>query len=192
MRERAIQAARTERRGRRGVSIIELLVVIVVLGVLAVLALSTVDDSRTRARAAADRFATDVQFAQSMAVARPDLGCVVKVSTPLQKYWLARTASVTTPMNNPLTQQPYEARFGVSDTPELRFVSIASASLGGDDELRFDAAGAPDQSTMARVIFVAGRCAFAVSVVPVTGVATVSETDPPTTGVTGGATLGGS
>lgn len=168
---------------RRGFTLFELVLTTLVLAILAGLAFTYTDLRTDRARAAAERLIADIDYARSEAIARPDVGCVLRFAASPQSYWLARRATPTTPISHPLTKGEYRVVFGSDAQPELKDVRIASMSLGGDGVIEFDALGAPDQSTAATVTVACGRNGYVVTIEPNTGIATLAET---TTSQSGG------
>jgi Tfp pilus assembly protein FimT len=164
------------RRGRRsGLTYAELLTVVGVFGVLAGLAVATVRLRPSEAEIAARTFAADVAYAQAEAMARPDLGCIIKINPASSCYWLARPATPDTPITNSITKRPYLVQFGSGSGSRLSATSLGSYNFGGDAVLGFDAFGALDQSQDASIAFQASGESYTVTISAVTGIATVSR-----------------
>jgi len=166
-----------------GFTYAEVLTITAVLGVLALVGLTSVNLRPNEAEAAARTFASNVAYAQAQAIARPDLGCLIKVNSSTKSYWIALTASPDTPVTNPITKLPYLVQFGSGAANRLTDVTIGSYSFGGDAVLGFDAFGALDQSQDATITFQAGGETYTVTIAATTGVAVVSRSP---TGVTSG------
>lgn len=160
---------------KRGFSLAELLTVVLVMGVLAAVGFVSMNLKPTEAEAAARTFAGDVFHAESEAIARPDLGCVVKIDTAGKRYWLARPASPDTPITNPVTNKPYLVSFGSGAAGRLTDVAFGTFSLGGDAVIQFDGLGSPDQSTDATVEFTAGGETYCVRIAATSGIVTVTR-----------------
>ena len=160
---------------RRGFSLSELLTVVFVMGVLAAVGFVSMNLKPTEAEAAARTFAGDLFHAESEAIARPDLGCVVKIDPAGKRYWLARPASPDTPITNPVTNKPYLVSFGIGAAGRLTDVAFGTLSLGGDAVIQFDGLGSPDQSSDATVEFTAGGETYCVRIAATSGVVTVTR-----------------
>lgn len=160
---------------RAGFSVAELLLVVFIIGVLAALGFVSMNLKPTEAEAAARTFAGDMFYAESEAIARPDLGCIVKVDTAGKRYWLARPTTPDTPITNPVTNMPYLVNFGSGAAGRLTDVGFGSISLGGDSVVAFDGLGAPDQSSDATVEFSAGGETYHVRIAATTGIVTVAR-----------------
>lgn len=163
---------------RRGYSYAELLTVVTLFGLLAGLAVATIKLRPSEAEIAARTFAADVMYAQAEAMARPDLGCVIKLNPAASTYWLARPAAPNTPITNSITKKAYQVAWGPGNGGSLSGTSIGTYSFGGDDVLGFDALGALDQSADATISFQAGGDSYTVTISAMTGIATITRTTP--------------
>ena len=140
---------------QRAMTLVELLIVMLLLGIAFGLAAPMMGDSKElRLRAAARMLAADFEFAQNESIAHPDdRRVVVFDTTNNDKYWIA-PASDTSQANaitDIVRKEPFVVQFGTGRAASTYEVQIQSVSLGGDDEVRFDAYGSPDQSTDATV-----------------------------------------
>lgn len=167
--------SRSSGEARPGFSIAELLVVVFIMGVLAAVGFVSMNLKPTEAEAAARTFAGDVCHAESEAIARPDLGCVIKIDTAGKRYWLARPSTPDTPITNPVTNNPFLVSFGSGAAGRLTDVSFGSISLGGDSVVQFDGLGSPDQTADATVEFTAGGETYYVRIAATSGVVTVTR-----------------
>ncbi len=164
-----------DRRPGRGVTLVELLITVCILAILAGLAIVRSDVGTMQAEAAARNFAADAAFVQAEAIARPDVGCLFRVAADRSSYWVARKAAPDTPITHPIRRQPYRVYVGKLNADGLDRVTINGFAFGGDNDLQFDAFGAPDQSTAATIDFVSAKVGWRVRIDPLTGVATVSR-----------------
>ncbi len=169
------QLLTSPRRKRRGFSVAELVLVVFIMGVLSAVGLVSMNLKPTEAEAAARTFAGDVCQAESEAIARPDLGCVIKLDTAGKRYWLARPATPDTPITNVVTNKPFLVSFGSGAAGRLTDVTFGSISLGGDSVVQFDGLGSPDQTADATVEFTAGGETYYVRVAATSGVVTVTR-----------------
>lgn len=160
---------------KHGFSVAELLLVVFIMGVVAAVGFVSMNLKPTEAEAAARTFAGDVFHAESEAIARPDLGCIVKLDTAGKRYWLARPATPDTPITNPVTNKPYLVTYGSGAAGRLIDVAFGSISLGGDSVVQFDGLGSPDQTTDATVEFTAGGETYNVRIAATSGIVTVSR-----------------
>lgn len=156
-------------------TLMELVVLVAVLSIIALVAVSRFDTGAVQAEAAARNFLADAAYAQAAAIARPDLGCLIRVDSTTQAYWLARKASPASPMTNPVTQKPYLVQLGASNEYKLNNVKIGTVSFGGDNDLMFDAFGGVDQASAASIDFAVGSVVWRVTIDPITGVPTASR-----------------
>jgi prepilin-type N-terminal cleavage/methylation domain-containing protein len=154
---------------------IELLIVVVILGVIGAMGLSAFETRSTQALTMAEMLAADVSFARAEAIARPDLGCIIKFDVTDRRYWLARPAQPDAPITNPITRAPYVVRWGKHGPAQWSKVEVTELSLGENHVLTFDSLGGLSQSGAAKVVFGAGKTRFGVSIDPVVGIATVAE-----------------
>jgi len=166
---------RSRVRGR-GFTYVELLIVVAIFGVMAGLALKSVNLNSAQAELAARTFAADLVYARTEAIARPDLGCVIKINPTNHSYWLARPATPDTPLTNSVTKQSYFVQFGSAAGSRYKAATIGSYNFGGDMVLSFDAFGALDQSSDATISFAAGGETYTVTIAAATGIATVTRT----------------
>lgn len=163
-------------RGRSGFTLVELLIVIVLLAIAAGLALPMLGDSKQlQLREAARLLAADIEFARNESIAHGGDTRLMKFDTNNNLYWIAPASTPDTPITDVVRQEPFLVAFGAGRASSLSLVTIQSISLGGDDELGFDAYGSPDQSTTARVTLAAGAATLIVRVAPGSGEVTIVQ-----------------
>lgn len=162
--------------GKRGAfTLVELLTVVVLLGIIAAVVLPNAEYSDdAKALIAAEKVATDIEYAQSEAVSRRRR-VTVSFSTAGETYFLAyNTAGAPEMLFNPATG----SFFSVNLPGDLLAagVDISSADFGnGESHVTFNAFGEPvrsDGSPISSDAGVAIRCGasvYTVSIAPVTG-----------------------
>ena len=157
-------------RSRTAFTLIEVLIVIVLLGIVAAMALPmTGAAGATKAIAAGRLLQADLEYAQHESIAHPDDPCLLKVDSKGQRYWIAKASDVNTPISDPAGQGAFLVTFGSGRAHMLTGVTINTYSLGGDNELHFDAFGQPDQTTAATIVLACDSVAMTLSVDPVSG-----------------------
>ena len=157
-------------RSRWGFTLVELLILIVLLAIVAGLALPMLGDSKQLPlREAARLLAADIEFAQNESIAHGSDTRLIKFDTANEQYWIAPSSTPDTPITDAVRQEPFLVAYGTGRASSLNLVTIQSVSLGGDDELRFNAYGSPDQSTTASVTLAAGAATITVQVAPGSG-----------------------
>ena len=155
---------------RKGYTFVELMMVIVVVAIVIVSAMSGEDNGgKEQARLAAEQFESDVAYARSASIARPDNPLVIKVDTANNRYWLAGSSDPNTPITHPRTGQPYIVSFGAGGTAGLDDVKLLSADVGTDQVLAFQSTGSTDQQTPAVLQLSAGTATSEVSVSSASG-----------------------
>ena len=157
-------------------TLIEVLIVVVMLGIVAALALPmTGAAGATKAIAAGRLLQADLEYAQHESIAHPDDPCLLKVDRTNQRYWIARASDVNTPIADPAGQGTFLVVFGGGRAHMLAGVTIDSYSLDGDNELRFDAFGQPDQTAAATVVLACDSVTMTLSVDPISGEVTAQQ-----------------
>lgn len=155
----------------RSFTLIELLLVLVVIGITFFLVVPTPAESRDlKLREAARLLTADLEFAQNESIAHPDNPRLVKFDPSHHTWWVAAVSTPDTPVADPAN--PAAAMLvspGTGRAAALSGVTIASLSLGGDSELRFNAYGVPDQSTAAAITLRCGTPTLTVQVAPGSG-----------------------
>lgn len=135
-----------------GFTLVELLIVVVLLAIAGGLALPSLGDTRAlRLREAARMLAADLEFAQSESIAHPDDPRLVKFDTAAQRYWIAPVSTPDTPVADPSNGRPFVTAFGTGRASGTSGVTLQAISLDGDNILKFDAYGGPDQTTDATI-----------------------------------------
>lgn len=164
----------TRKRRDRAFTLIELLMVMVVIGIAFGLALPMMGDSKElRLQAAARLLAADIELTQNESITHGDDPRLIKFDTGDDEYWIAAVSDPATPITDPVRQEPFLVAFGTGRASGCADVTIQSISLGGDDELRFNAYGAPDQTANADIVLACGPATMTVRVTPGTGEVTI-------------------
>jgi Tfp pilus assembly protein FimT len=152
---------------------------VMVVVVVAIITSWVLPDSNTEAtqqgESAGKRLESDISFARSLSIARPDDPVVIKFDPPDDSYWLARSSAENTPILHPVTGKPYKVMYGAKSNCGLTRVSITGVDLGGDAILKFKGTGVLDQSTAAVVQMSAGGSTCEVVVSPKSGDCAVSS-----------------
>lgn len=174
------EASRACCPARRGYTLIEVLTIITVLGIVLGLVAPMIGNlDNLRLREAARLLAADIAFAQVESIAHPDDPRVVVIERAGgSTYWItpASNTSKAGAITDELTGDPYVVRFGTGRGGAAGDVVFESYSLGGDNELGFDAFGVPDQSTSATITLTLNGRSIQIQVAPQTGDVTIVTT----------------
>ncbi len=163
--------SKSRRFERGGYTLVEIMVVVVLLGIIAAVVVPmAVSGSSMEAVSAARNLASDIQYAQSMAITRQESMRVV-FDAAGESYSLRDYES--TPLIHPMTKTDYIVTF--SGHRALGNVDLVTADFGGDAVLIFDETGAPDSAGTATVS--AENVTYQISVSAGTGRVTVTDTD---------------
>lgn len=158
------------------ITLIEIMIVIVIL---AILALAVLPGMNVTIQAQADRAATllesDVAYARSLSIARPDNPALIKIDADAHRYWVARVSAPDTPLPHPQTGQPMLRQLGAAGDAGFEEVEIVGFDFAGDAILAFDSTGGTDQETPAILQFAAGGVVFEVRVDPILSKVTIQE-----------------
>lgn len=164
----------TSMKTRRAFTYIEVMMVVIVAVIVTMFAMPDADaEARQQGRLAGEAFISDVMYAQSLSIARPDDPVVIKVDADNNTYWLAKAATPDVPITKPLTDEPYVRVFGDAGDAEYDRVEIVAQDFSGDAILAFDSCGALDQQTPAILQLSSGNAKYEVQVSPITAKATV-------------------
>lgn len=125
---------------RRAFTLVEILITVVVMAiVVAVVVPSLSSNDGARLAGAAGMVASDLEFAQSVALANPSDPGVFKASPDGVSYWIATASDTATPILSTYSNDPYSITFGQGVAAELAGVTISVAE--GSDEVQFDGFG---------------------------------------------------
>jgi MSHA pilin protein MshC len=117
-----------------GFTLIELLMVVVILGVLAFVAISRMNTQEARVATAAEQAATDIRYAQELAMATRRLHGIA-FSASQNRYWVYRTTDTPdSVVTHPLTREPFVVALN------------GGVWVDGDFTVAFEAIGAPTSS----------------------------------------------
>jgi type II secretory pathway pseudopilin PulG len=147
-------------------TLVELIVVLLVMAVTAAMVVPYVSGGESQAVSAARLAASDLQYAQSLAVTT-QAPVTVTFNVAQQKYTLSNASGA---LNHPMTGKPYVVQY--SATRGYEGVSIVSAAFGAGATVTFDATGAPDSA--GTVTLRAGTSAYRLDVAAATGNVTVA------------------
>lgn len=160
--------------GHRAFTIVELLIVVVLMAIAATMVMPLFADSgATRLRAATRLLVADLAFAQIESITHADDTCVMSFDQANGAYTIAKSSAPTTPMTDPITNQPYVTQFGSGRASETAGVSIQAYSLGGDNKIVFGQYGEIDQTTAATITLQSGVLTMTVQIDPTSGEATI-------------------
>ena len=112
-------------------------VVMAIVVAVAVPSLSTND--KARLVGAANMVASDIEYAQSVALADPNDPGVFKTSADGTGYWVAPALDPDTPILDMFSNDPHTITFGQGVAAELTGVTISVAEVSG--EVQFDGFG---------------------------------------------------
>ena len=158
--------------GRRSAfTLAEILVVVVILGIAAMVLVPMVSDrSSFQARAAARTLIADIMYAQNTAVTRQE--DINVIFSPDSESYRLTDANGT--LTNPVTKADYVVQFGQDNRTDR--VDLVSADFNGSQTLTFNSLGAPEP-TGGNVVISAGTTSITITVAPVTGRITISESE---------------
>jgi prepilin-type N-terminal cleavage/methylation domain-containing protein len=161
---------------RRGFTLLEIMMVVLILAIAAAMAVPLMSSgAATKASAAAQMVAADLEYARSMAFTR---GHVYRVTfdAGAESYQVQDQdgAVIAHPVNQGST---YHVQFG---TGQLTGVQIVSANFDGTHQVRFDALGSPYNGNgtplnSGVIILQGGSTTQTIRVEPVTGVIRIDD-----------------
>lgn len=127
-------------RNHRAFTLVEILITVVIMAiVVAVVIPSLSTDDNARLIGAANMVASDIEFAQSVALANPDDPGALKASADGTGYWVATALDPDAPILSTYSQEPYLITFGEGVASELGGVTISVAEVDG--KIQFDGFG---------------------------------------------------
>jgi prepilin-type N-terminal cleavage/methylation domain-containing protein len=151
-------------------TLVEVMIVVLLLGIVGALAIPMLRDSRDlRLRSAARMLAADIEFAQQESISHADDPRVVRFDAGNARYWIAPVSDPTTPITDPIRDEPFQVVFGTGRAAGLFDVTMSEIEVGGDTDLRFNSLGVPDQSTDATITLACGTMTLTVGVAASTG-----------------------
>ena len=146
------------------------MIVVLIVAIAAGLAVPMLGQTdATRLRAAAQLLVADLEFAQIESIAHGDDLRVVVFDLVDNTYHIAAASDSTTPITNPIGNQPYETEFGRGRAAELGTVALQSYALDGDNELGFGIYGQLDQTTNATVTLASGTKTITITIDAISG-----------------------
>ena len=158
----------------RSFTLVELLIVVMIMAIAAAIMMPALGTTEATKLIAAGRLvASDVEFAQYESIVHPDDPRLIKIDSGGNQYWIAKASDVATAIDSPAGPSTMLVTFGAGRALELAGVTVQAYDFDGDDELRFDAFGQPDQTTTATITLSAGGATLTISIAPVSGEVTV-------------------
>jgi prepilin-type N-terminal cleavage/methylation domain-containing protein len=125
---------------RSAFTLVEVLITVVIMAiVVAVVVPSLTANDGARLNGAVNMVISDIEFAQSVALADPNDPGVFKASADGTGYWVATASDPVTPILAAYSNDPYSITFGAGQAAELVGVTISVAQV--DDEVQFDGFG---------------------------------------------------
>lgn len=161
------EVARASGRAHTAFTLAEMLVVLLVLAVATAMVLPNLSTTESQAQAAAQEAASDLQYAQSLAITT-QAPVTVTFSTTNRSYTLSNQSGTLT---HPMTGRAYVIDFRTA--PGLKNVVVQNPTFGSGSSVTFDATGAPDNA--GSVTLRAGASAFRLDVAAATGNVTVTR-----------------
>lgn len=162
---------------RPAYTFIEVLIVMVVIAVATAIAWPDDETAAKEAgRLATLKFETDVAYARGYSFARPDDPALIKLDPANNRYWIGTSSSPDTPINHPMSGDPYVVQFGPGGPRGLETVTIYAGDFGGDEIIKFDGTGSIDQDTQAILQFDSKGTPYEIAVKPTSGECLVRET----------------
>jgi hypothetical protein len=160
---------------------VETATVILIAGVLTVAVLPDAgNEDSIRAQSAVERLESDIEYARSYAISRPDDKLIIRFDKAANEYWLANESSPTTPVTHPFTRKPYRIRFNEASAGELQGVEISTVDLDGGSVLAFDAFGGTKLNGTGRIEIAAGNQRYAMDLPRGSVKTTVANVSPAT------------
>jgi len=148
-------------------TLVELLVVVVIMAVTGAMIVPMLAGAgEVEALSAARVIATDLQYAQSVAITE-QTPITVQFYTNTDRYSVSNTSGL---LKHPMTRKDYLVDFATSEGFDQ--CDLASANFEGDQTVVFDELGAPDAGGSVTVL--GGSQTYRIDVSSVTGTVTVS------------------
>jgi prepilin-type N-terminal cleavage/methylation domain-containing protein len=164
-------AVRTDRCIRRaGFTLAEMLMVLLVLAIATAMVLPYRSTTETPAQSAAQEAASDLQYAQSLAITT-QAPITVAFSTANRSYTVSNQSGTLT---HPMTGRAYVIDFRTARG--FQNVVVQNPAFGAGSSVTFDATGAPDNA--GSVTLRAAGSAYCLSVAAATGNVTVARSGP--------------
>jgi prepilin-type N-terminal cleavage/methylation domain-containing protein len=153
----------------RAFTLVEILVVVIIMGIAAgVVIPMAIDSGDLQAAGGARILASDLQYAQNMAITT-QTPVTVTFNAADDSYTLSNASGS---LIHPMTKDAYTVDFNT--TNGFSSVDMVSASFGGEAAVTFDELGAPDSPGSATIQ--AGDYTYQVTVSAATGRVTVAMT----------------
>ena len=125
---------------RRGFTLVEILITVAIMAIVIAVAVPSLStDDNARLIGATNMIASDIEFAQSVALADPNDPGVLKASADGTGYWVATASDPDSPILSQFSNDPYSITFGDGVAAELGGVTISVSEAS--DEVQFDGFG---------------------------------------------------
>lgn len=124
----------------RAFTLVEILITVVVMAIVVAVAIPTLSgDDRAQLLGAANMVASDLEYAQSVALADPNDPGLFKASADGTGYWVATASDPDAPILAQYSEEPRSITFGVGAAAELAGVTISVDEAS--DTVQFDGFG---------------------------------------------------
>jgi prepilin-type N-terminal cleavage/methylation domain-containing protein len=152
-----------------GFTLIELIIVVIVLAIISLVAVPYASSGADiKVLAAARTLASDIQYAQDLAItSQVPISVFFNISS--NSYYLFNTSTSQT-VNNPISKSAYTVDF--SSKHGVSGVDIVSADFSGATRITFDCYGSPENA--GSVVLGYDWASYTISVSAVTGKVTVT------------------
>jgi len=125
---------------RNAFTLVEVLITVVIMAIVVAVAIpSLATDDNARLIGATNMVASDIEFAQSVALADPSDPGVLKAAADGTGYWVATASDPDAPILSTFSNDPHLITFGVGSAAELVGVTITVSDVS--DEVQFDGFG---------------------------------------------------
>jgi hypothetical protein len=167
-------------RPQRAFTLVDLVIAVFVILIVAAVALPSMrPDERGRLLGAASRVVSDLEYARSLSIGKPDDPAAFVLEEEGLGYWIALAETPETPIAKNGLNEPYEILFGEGDADVLHGVTIA---LIGEDEggtVAFDVFGRLNPAVAAEIVLTNEAGTLSILVDPWTGDAEIQAIEPP-------------
>lgn len=155
---------------------VEIMITVTILAIIGALAAPMLSPNHTtKLRSAASLLAADLDACRAESIAHGEDTRVIVFDTDAEAYHLAPSSDPNTPLDHPTSGGEYTVQFGITETAQLKGVTIQSVSVGGDDQLGFGIYGQLDQTTDATITLESGGITLTLTLDAATGEVSIGE-----------------